>query len=442
MTPKQVLQMIKDKGVVMVDIKFIDLLGQWQHFQHADQRIQGRSAVRRGTRLRRLVDPRLAVDRQQRHAGDPRSRHRGDGSLHQGARRSRMICNISDPITRADYSRDPRNIARKAEAYLKSTGIGDTAYFGPEPEFFIFDGIRYDTNQHSSYYYIESDEGVWNSGTRGRQPRLQAALQGRLLPGAADRHACRTSAPRWCCEMERVGIRVEKQHHEVATAGQAEIDMRFQSLVKMARLADLVQVHLQERRDAPRQDRDLHAQADLRRQRLRHAYPSEHLEGRDAAVRGLRATPGCRRWRCTTSPASCITRRRSRPSPIRAPTRIAAWCRASRRRSTWPTRSRNRSAVGAYPDVLAVAQGQADRGALPRPDLQSVPRVLGDADGGARRHPAPARSGPAARQGHLRADSGRAGGGAEHAGVARGRARQPEEATTSSCSRATSSPRT
>ena len=128
---------------------------------------------------------------------------------------------------------------------------------------------------------------------------------------------------------------------------------------------------------------------------------------------GLRRDVGD--WRCTTSPASCITRRRSRRSPIRAPTRTAAWCRASRRRSTWRTRSRNRSAVGAHPDVFAVAQGQAHRSALPRPDLQSVPRVLRDADGGARRHPAPARSGPAARQGHLRADAGRAGRGAEHA---------------------------
>src|SRR6266851_2110970 len=113
MTPKQVLQMIKDKGVVMIDIKFIDLLV--------------------------IPDPDTAVI-------DPFAK---DPTLS-------LICNIQDPITRADYTRDPRNIARKAEAYLKSTGIGDTAYFGPEPEFFIFNGIRFDTNQHSSYHFIES----------------------------------------------------------------------------------------------------------------------------------------------------------------------------------------------------------------------------------------------------------------------------------------------
>ena len=145
-----------------------------------------------------------------------------------------IICDISDPITRADYSRDPRNIARKAEAYLKSTGIGDTAYFGPEPEFFIFDGLRYDTTQNSSYYYIESDEGAWNSGREeggnlGYKPRYKEGYF--PVPPNDSLQDIRTEM---VLEMERVGIRVEKQHHEVATAGQAEIDMRFQSLVKMA----------------------------------------------------------------------------------------------------------------------------------------------------------------------------------------------------------------
>src|SRR3989442_9606649 len=74
-----------------------------------------------------------------------------------------LICNIVDPLTKEDYSRDPRNIARKAEAYLKSTGIGDTAYFGPEPEFFVFDEVRYEQNQHTGFYLIDSAEGQWNT---------------------------------------------------------------------------------------------------------------------------------------------------------------------------------------------------------------------------------------------------------------------------------------
>src|SRR6266403_974927 len=128
MTPKQVLQFMKEKGAVMVDVKFIDLLGTWQHFTAP---------------VSAVMDP---------FTKDPTLS---------------LIANISDPLTRADYSRDPRNISRKAEAYLKSTGLGDAAFFGPEPEFFIFDGMRYDVTQNSSYYYIESNEGNWNSGREG-----------------------------------------------------------------------------------------------------------------------------------------------------------------------------------------------------------------------------------------------------------------------------------
>ena len=144
-----------------------------------------------------------------------------------------LICNIVDPITKEEYSRDPRNIARKAEAYLKSTGIGDTAYFGPEPEFFIFDDVRYDQNQHEGYYHIDSNEAVWNSG-RKESPNLGSKIrykEGYFPVAPLDtQQDIRTEMVQY---MERVGIRVERQHHEVATAGQAEIDMRFLSLVKM-----------------------------------------------------------------------------------------------------------------------------------------------------------------------------------------------------------------
>ena len=200
-----------------------------------------------------------------------------------------LICNIVDPITKEDYSRDPRNIARKAEAYLKSTGIGDTAYFGPEPEFFIFDDVRYGQNQHSGFYFIDSTEGQWNTGREenpnlGYKPRYKEGY----FPVPPTDSLAWTSARRWCTVMEEVGIVVEKQHHEVATAGQAEIDMRFAPLVEDGRQPDVVQVHRQERRPPQRQDGDVHAQAALRRQRQRHAHPPEHLEGRQAAVRRQR----------------------------------------------------------------------------------------------------------------------------------------------------------
>jgi len=232
MTPKQVLAMIKDKGVVMVDVKFIDLLGTWQHFtapisEFKDEApfdeglgfdgssIRGWQAIDNSDMLV-IPDPDTAV--MEPFTKEPTLT---------------MLCDISDPITRADYPRDPRNVARKAEAYLKSTGIGDTVYFGPEPEFFIFNGVRYDTNQHSSYFYIESEEGFWNSGREGQNLGYKPRYKEGYFP-VPPNDSLQDVRAEMVREMERVGIRVEKHHHEVATAGQAEIDMRFQSLVKMA----------------------------------------------------------------------------------------------------------------------------------------------------------------------------------------------------------------
>jgi glutamine synthetase len=231
MTPKQILQMIKDKGATSVDLKFMDLLGQWQHFSTPISEFQDESPFDEGlgfdgssirgwqsidnSDMLVIPDPSTAV--MEPFTKEPTLT---------------MICDISDPITRADYSRDPRNVARKAEAYLKSTGVGDTAYFGPEPEFFIFNGIRYDTNQHSSYFYIESEEGFWNSGGEGPNLGYKPRYKEGYFP-VPPNDSLQDIRAEMVREMERVGIRVEKHHHEVATAGQAEIDMRFQSLVKM-----------------------------------------------------------------------------------------------------------------------------------------------------------------------------------------------------------------
>ncbi len=238
MTPKQVLQMIKDKGVTLVDIKFVDLLGTWQHFtvpisEFKDEgpfedglgfdgsSIRGWQTIESSDMLV-IPDPDTAT--MEPFAKDPTLT---------------LLCNVRDPITRADYTRDPRNVARKAEAYLKSTGIGDIAYFGPEPEFFIFDGVRYDTNQHSSYYYLESNEGIWNSGREGNVSGAGQNLgyKPRNKEGyfpVPPNDSLQDVRSEMVLTMENVGIVVEKHHHEVATAGQAEIDMRFQRLIKMA----------------------------------------------------------------------------------------------------------------------------------------------------------------------------------------------------------------
>ncbi|MGH8545999.1 MAG: type I glutamate--ammonia ligase, partial [Gammaproteobacteria bacterium] len=145
-----------------------------------------------------------------------------------------LICNIVDPVTREQYSRDPRYIATKAENYLKSSGIGDVAYFGPEAEFFIFDGIRFDQNAHEAYYHVESAEGVWDSGSDngtnlGYKPRHKEGYF--PVPPTDSQQDIRTEM---ILEMEKAGMVVEKHHHEVATAGQAEIDLLYDSLTRMA----------------------------------------------------------------------------------------------------------------------------------------------------------------------------------------------------------------
>ena len=232
MTPKDAVRLAREQQAEAVDFKFMDLLGTWQHF-----------TVPRSEYEEAIFDEGLGFDGSSIRGWQPINA--SDMLVMPDASTAvidpfcavptlSLICNIVDPITKEEYSRDPRNIARKAEAYLKSTGIGDTAYFGPEPEFFIFDDVRYDQNQHEAYYHIDSGEAVWNSG-RHEGPNLGSKIrykEGYFPVAPLDtQQDIRTEMVQY---MERVGIRVERQHHEVATAGQAEIDMRFASLVKMA----------------------------------------------------------------------------------------------------------------------------------------------------------------------------------------------------------------
>ncbi len=235
MTPKEAIAFAKKNNAVAADLKFLDFLGIWQHFtvpmSEFDEALFEEGSGFDGSSIRgwqpinasdMLVIPDPTTVRMDPFFKDPTVT---------------AICNIVDPITKEDYSRDPRNIARKAEAYLKSTGIGDVAYFGPEPEFFILDEIRYDTNQSESYFHLDSVEARWNTGrnVRGESgPNLGYKVRYKEgyfpVPPSDTQQDIRTEM---CRIMESVGIRVEKHHHEVATAGQAEIDMRFLPLVQM-----------------------------------------------------------------------------------------------------------------------------------------------------------------------------------------------------------------
>ena len=232
MTPKEVLEFAQKNNAKMVDLRFMDFPGLWQHFSVPLHELEEATFEEGlgfdGSSLRGwkpinasdmivIPDPKTALM-------DPFTQHPT----------MIMICNIADPITKERYSRDPRYIAHKAEAYVKSSGIGDTAYFGPEAEFFIFDDIRYDQNAHSGYYYIDSKEGIWNTGREenpnlGYKPRHK---EGYFPVPPTDSHQdLRTEMT---LMLEEMGIVIEAQHHEVATAGQAEIDMKFCPLAEMA----------------------------------------------------------------------------------------------------------------------------------------------------------------------------------------------------------------
>jgi glutamine synthetase len=229
-TPKQVMEMAKEKGAKIVDLRFLDFPGVWQHF-----------AVPVGALEESSFEDGFGFDASSIRGWQPI--HASDMLLIPDASTAKMdpffdaptmviVGNIVDPVTREAYTRDPRNIANKAQAYLKRTGFGDTAYFGPEAEFFIFDDIRYESSINRSFYQIDSVEGSWNTGREecpnlGYKPRPKEGYV--PVPPMDKFHNLRTEM---VLVLESLGIGVEAQHHEVAIA-QAEIDMRFKPLVEM-----------------------------------------------------------------------------------------------------------------------------------------------------------------------------------------------------------------
>lgn len=233
MTPKQVIEFAKQQGAVMVDLKFMDLIGIWQHFSiplrelgeeifeeglgFDGSSIRGWAPIHASDMLV-IPDPDSAVM-------DPFMEH---PTLS-------LVCDIADPLTRAPYSRDPRFIAKKAEKYLLQTGIGDRSYWGPEAEFFIFDEVRFESGINHGFFLVDSEEAAWNTGRAEEGGNLGYKIrhkEGYFPVAPADQQQDIRSE--MTLVLEQCGIQVERQHHEVATAGQAEIDFRFGTLVQTA----------------------------------------------------------------------------------------------------------------------------------------------------------------------------------------------------------------
>ncbi len=235
MTPKDVIKLAKEKGIQIVDLRFIDMPGTWQHFSISvgelsenlfsegigfdGSSIRGFQAINESDMLL-FPDPTTATI-------DPFTEH---PTLV-------LICDVKDPITGANYTRDPRFVAKKAEEYVKKTGLADTVYIGPELEFFILDNVRFDQSYNYGFYYLDSEAAAWNSGREGTPERPNLGNRPRYkqgyFPVPPDDHM-QDIRSAMLLALESVGVRIEVHHHEVATGGQTEIDMRFDTLTRMA----------------------------------------------------------------------------------------------------------------------------------------------------------------------------------------------------------------
>src|SRR5205823_10416470 len=229
---KSVLELAKSCGVRMVYVKFVDTFGTWQHFScpirelteeifseglgvdgssiRGWKRIEASDMLAMPDPATAFIDPFCAVPTLS------------------------LTCTIAETGTREAYTRDPRGLAQRGEKYLQSTGLADTAVFGPEAEFFIFDNVQFDHKSNGTFYTVDSEEAVWNTG-RDEMPNLGNKIrhkEGYFPVAPADtQQDIRTEM---CLIIEQLGVKIERQHHEVATGGQAEIDYRFDTLVKSA----------------------------------------------------------------------------------------------------------------------------------------------------------------------------------------------------------------
>ena len=402
--PGDVLKQVKDEGVEVVDVRFCDLPGLMQHFSvpaheltedvfedglgFDGSSIRGFQEIQESDMLL-MPDPSTAII-------DPFREHK---TLNINAF-------VKDPVTGESYSRDPRYIAKKAEDYLKGTGLADTAYFGPEAEFYIFDSVRFDQNQYSGYYFLDSVEGVWNSGrdfeldgspNLGYKPRYKEGYF--PVPPMDSFQDLRSEMVR---VLEQVGISIEVQHHEVGTAGQAEIDMRFDELSVMA---DKLMLYKYVVKSVARQRgysvtfmpkpifQDNGSGMHVHQSLWKGGEPLFFDE------KGYAGLSDMARWYI----GGLLKHAAARVRVHQPDDELVQAARAGLRGAGQPrVLAAEPVGVGAHPAVLEEPEGEAARVPVPGPELQPVPRVLGDAHGRPRRDREPHRAADAGRPRPLR----------------------------------------
>ena len=394
---REALEWAAETRVSMVDLKFCDLLGTWQHmtlplraldaaaFEEGlgfdGSSIRGWQGISESDMLL-VPDPTSAIL-------DPGTE----------APTLSLVCEIVDPVTREPYARDPRQVAKRAEEYLRSTGIADTCFVGPECEFFVFDEVSYELGPNAAHYAVDSAEGYWNSGKPGLG-YTSRPKEGYFPTAPHDSlHDLRTAM---VLTLERLGIPCEFHHHEVASGGQCEIDLRFQTLTRMA---DQVMTYKYVVKNVAR----AHGKSVTFMPKPifgdngsgMHCHQSLWKEGTPlmADKSGLRRALAARA-RLRRRPARA---RAGAARVLRADDELVPPARAGLRGAGEP-RLLAAQPLGVHPDpdVLRLAEGEADRVPLPRRGREPVPRLLGDADGRDRRDRARARPGRARRLRPLR----------------------------------------
>ncbi len=419
---EELLKYIKDEGVEMVDVRFCDLPGVMQHFtvpiSSFDQSVFDDGLGFDGSSIRGF-----------------QAIHESDMSLFPDPTTAyldpfrvakTLVVNffIHDPITGEAYSRDPRNIARKAMAYLASTGIGDKAYFAPEAEFYVFDSVRFETKANTGFYEIDSEAGAWNSGSEDNNRGYKVKYKGGYFPVAPYDHFGELR-DEMVIELEKSGLQVERAHHEVGTAGQAEINYKFDELLKAA--DDVMKFKYIVKNVAWRNDKTatfmpkpifgdngsgMHCHQSIWNEGEPLFYDETGYAGLSDMARYyiggiLKHAPSLLAF---TNP-TVNSYHRLVPG-FEAPISLVY-------------SQRNRSACVRIPITGCEPEGQAHRVPLPRPVGEPLPRLLGAAARRPRRHQEQDRAVRADRQGHLRAAAGRDGRDRPGADLAQRGARQP-----------------